>query len=89
MPYGGSPVEGEMPDEWKEKIMHATLSVGGMDLMAADQPPEHYQEPQGTHVSLQVDEVEAFGLGNDAALFDPPAGCSLVTTVDCVIAPHA
>ena len=28
MPYGGSPGEGHVPEEWHEKIMHARLLVG-------------------------------------------------------------
>ena len=56
MPYEGSPAADGTPDEWKSKIMHATLSVGGMNLMASDTPPEQFATPQGYHVSIQTED---------------------------------
>ena len=53
--YGGSPMEGQMPPEWKDRVMHATLIVGETALMGADAPPPHFTNPQGFCVSLNID----------------------------------
>ena len=42
------------PPNWKKKIMHARLSIGGGALMASDVPPDHFRHPQGFAVSLTV-----------------------------------
>jgi PhnB protein len=54
MTYGGSPMEGQTPAEWRDKIMHARLDIGDTMLMASDSPPGHYAKPAGFSVSLQV-----------------------------------
>ncbi len=51
-----------MPDEfkndptWQGRVMHACLTVGGMDLMGSDVPDEHFQTPQGYSVSIHIDD---------------------------------
>lgn len=57
LPHAGTPAEQHTPPEWRDKIMHARLTVGDAVLMASDAPPEHYQTPQGFSVSLQIDNV--------------------------------
>ena len=54
--HGESPIAGEVPSEWHDRILHARLVVGDQVLMASDSPPEMYQKPQGVYVSLQVDK---------------------------------
>src|SRR5260370_22452546 len=44
------------PPEWKKKIMHARLSVGGGVIMGSDAPPGHFHQPQGFSVSLLVED---------------------------------
>jgi PhnB protein len=46
------------PEGFKDKAMHATFVAGDLVLMGSDQPPQHYQKPQGVHISLQTDSVE-------------------------------
>jgi PhnB protein len=46
------------PPEWKKKIMHGKISVGGEVLMASDAPPGHFRQPQGFSVSLTVENPE-------------------------------
>ncbi|MFQ5564619.1 MAG: VOC family protein [Parvularculaceae bacterium] len=59
-PFEGSPMEGDMPPDWKKKIMHASLRIGDEVLMGADPPPAHYSKPQGVSVSISVkDPAEA------------------------------
>jgi PhnB protein len=57
LPHAGTPAEQHTPPEWRDKIMHARLTVGDAVLMASDAPPEHYKMPQGFSVSLQIDQV--------------------------------
>jgi PhnB protein len=44
------------PPGWGSKVMHASLSANGAEIMGSDAPPEHYQKPQGVSVSLHVEE---------------------------------
>jgi PhnB protein len=54
MPYGGSPAEESAPPEWKDKILHATLTIGGQVIMGSDGHPGYHEKPQGFSVSCQV-----------------------------------
>jgi PhnB protein len=55
--FGGSPMAEHVPPEWRDKIMHASLSIGGqMVLMGSDAPPDRYKAPQGITVSLGIAE---------------------------------
>ena len=54
--HGGSPMEDKVPPEWRNKIMHARLSVGDEVIMGSDAPPEYYQAPAGFSVSINVDD---------------------------------
>jgi PhnB protein len=56
MTHAGTPAEEQVPAEWRDKIIHARLSVGDQVLMASDAPPEHYQKPQGFSVSLGIQD---------------------------------
>jgi len=55
--YGESPVGGQMQAEWRNRILHATLSVGNYLLQGADVPPESYQRPQGFSVMLNIEDA--------------------------------
>jgi PhnB protein len=60
IPHEGSPAADSVPAEWRNKIMHARMSIGDQVLMASDSPPEHLQKPQGFSVNIQVkDPAEA------------------------------
>jgi PhnB protein len=54
LPHKGTPAEAHTPPEWHDKIMHARLNVNGEVLMGSDAPPDHYKEPKGFSVSLQL-----------------------------------
>jgi PhnB protein len=56
MTHGESPIAGQVPPEWHERILHARMVIGDTVLMASDSPPEHYCRPAGTHISLSVDD---------------------------------
>ena len=53
VPHRGTPAAEHVDADWQDKIMHASLSVGGAAaLMASDAPPPMFEQPQGFSVSL-------------------------------------
>ncbi len=50
--HGGSAAEQHVPEEWRDKILHARMTVGDSLLLASDAPPGNYQQPQGFSVSI-------------------------------------
>jgi len=60
IPHEGTPAAGQVPAEWRTKILHASLNINGQLLMASDAPPNHYHKPQGFSVSIGIkDPAEA------------------------------
>ena len=55
--YAGSPMAGQVPPDWSDKVMHGSLTVGGQAIMAADVAPEQDEEPKGFSLSLQMKSV--------------------------------
>ena len=53
-PNEGSPAEGQVPAEWRKKILHARMVVGNQVLMGSDAPPGHFHNPQGFSVSINL-----------------------------------
>jgi PhnB protein len=45
--------------ERRDRILHATLTVGGTGFSGADVLPGMYERPQGFQVQLKLDEVAA------------------------------
>lgn len=58
IPHRGTPAETHVPEEWRDKIVHARLECGDLVLMAGDAPPGFYREPQGFSVHVAVDTAE-------------------------------
>ncbi|MEB3213401.1 MAG: VOC family protein [Leptolyngbyaceae bacterium] len=58
MLYGGSPMEADVPSEWHNKIMHAYMQIGDQELMGSDCPPDYFKEPQGTEISIHMEDLE-------------------------------
>lgn len=61
MPEGHKPPEGgcapEMPAGIGNLIMHTSMQIGDVMLMASDSPPNMFEKPQGISVTLGVDTV--------------------------------
>lgn len=55
--HGEAPGGDQAPPEMRDRVMHVRLVVGGAVLMGSDSPPEHYEKPGGTHVSLNVENA--------------------------------
>jgi PhnB protein len=60
MTHGQSPTVQQVSPEWRNKIIHARMTVGGTVLMGSDALSDRYQEPQGFSLSVGVkDAAEA------------------------------
>ena len=58
--FEDSPMAGDVPPDWRGKILHARLRVGESLLMGGDELPEDYARPQGFHVAIHpADPAEA------------------------------
>jgi PhnB protein len=57
IPFGDQPEPGNAPPDWKNKIMHANMSIGQTEIMASDAPPDRFQPMRGVYLSLQVEST--------------------------------
>jgi len=57
--WGDSPMAEQAPAEWRDKILHATLTVGGRTLSGGDVLPGQYERPQGFQLQLNLDDPAA------------------------------
>lgn len=74
--YGGSPMAGEAPAGWENKVMHGSVTIGGQTLMGADVAPASYEAPKGFSLSINLkDTAEAErvfrDLGQDGRIVMP------------------
>jgi len=59
MSYGSSPAAATVPEDWRSKIVHATLTLpDGNSLLGADVLPEQFEKPQGFYVLVALRDVE-------------------------------
>ena len=56
--YGGSPMAGEVPADWLEKIMHGSVTIGDLMLNGGDVAPDRYEEPRGFSLSIQISNTD-------------------------------
>jgi PhnB protein len=56
--YGESPMASSTDPQWHNRILHATLLLGDIELTGVDMIPGSYQRPQGFFVTLGVDGVD-------------------------------
>jgi PhnB protein len=56
MTHEGTPAAEHVPAEWRSKIIHARMTLGGQLLMASDAPPEQQQKPQGFSLNLGTND---------------------------------
>lgn len=52
MRHGEAPGEPHGPPEWRNKVMHSAIEVGGGTVMGVDAPPGHYEKPQGFSITV-------------------------------------
>ncbi len=56
--FAEPPMADNVDEEWRGKVLHASLDVGDMDLMGSDGMPGQFVMPQGYHVTAKFDEPE-------------------------------
>jgi PhnB protein len=56
--HGEMPGDGQVPPNWKDKVLHAQIELGGTALMGADVPPERFQPMRSAYLSLTVGSNE-------------------------------
>jgi PhnB protein len=57
--WGDSPMADQAPPDWRDKILHATLTVGATAISGGDVLPGRYERPQGFQLQLNLDDAEA------------------------------
>jgi len=58
--YAGTQLAAQVPADWQDKVMHGSVTVGGMELMGADVARDRYEAPKGFSLSIQLtDTTEA------------------------------
>ena len=55
--FEGSPMAAELPDNWKNKVMHATLTSGDATFMASDSTPTQNRTP-GRNIAMSIGTSE-------------------------------
>jgi len=58
--YSDGPEEmcAQLPAEWRDKVMHACLTVGDEMLMASDAPPGEQEPIKGFSVTIGIDDPD-------------------------------
>ena len=54
--YGETPMSDQTPADWRGKIAHTRMSVGGTMLMGSDSPPDRFEPMKGATIALGIDE---------------------------------
>ena len=54
--FGDTPAGKDVPDDWQDKIVHATMSLGGFVVATADIPSERYEPSQGFNMFVEVED---------------------------------
>jgi PhnB protein len=55
--YAGTSLADPVHADWQDKVMHSSLTIGGLVLMGADIAPERYEEPKGFSLSIQIKDT--------------------------------
>ncbi len=56
--HGDVPGPSQVPPEWKDKVLHARIELGGTDLLGADIPPDRFQPMRSAYLTLTLDSVD-------------------------------
>jgi len=55
--YAGSPLADQVPADWQQKVMHASLQIGNQEILGADATPNRYEAPKGFSLSIQLTDT--------------------------------
>jgi PhnB protein len=67
-----------MPADWKDKVLHARMTLGGTEILGADVPPDRFQPMRSAYLTLtltttaEADRVHAL-LAEGGQIFMPLA----------------
>ena len=68
MTYGEAPAAAPVPSDWKDKVMHTSISLGEGMLMGCDAPPDRSKPLGGFQVSVGTsDQAEVRRIFNGLA----------------------
>ena len=56
--YGNTPLAGDVPPDWHDKVMHASITIGEQVIMGADVAPDRYEAPKGISLSVHTTSIE-------------------------------
>ena len=56
--HGDAPGPDNTPPEWKDKVLHARMSLGGTELLGADIPADRFQPMRSAYLTLTFDSNE-------------------------------
>ena len=56
--HGEQPDASRVPADWKDKVLHARIDLGGTTLFGADIPPDRFQPMRSAYLSLLLDSDE-------------------------------
>jgi len=54
--YASTPLASQVPADWSNKVMHASVSIGDQVFMGGDVAPERYEPPKGFSLSVHLDD---------------------------------
>ena len=57
--WGDSPMANQASPDWHDKILHATMTMGGTTFHGGDTLPGGYERPQGFQLQLNLNDVPA------------------------------
>ncbi|HKW96136.1 MAG TPA: VOC family protein [Bryobacteraceae bacterium] len=56
--HGELPDPSKVPENWKNAILHARITLAGTELLGADIPPDRFQPMRSAYLSLMLDSNE-------------------------------
>jgi PhnB protein len=58
MTHEQAPAPGNVPDDWKKKILYAHMLIGESEIMGSDVPSDRFQPMRSVYLSLSVTSNE-------------------------------
>lgn len=56
--HGEMPGPSQVPEDWKNAVLHARMEIGGTLVLGADIPPDRFQPMRSAYLTLMLDSVE-------------------------------
>ena len=66
MRWSEGPPDMPAPADFQDKVMHASVNLGGARLMASDQPADHFVPLQGVSISMDLPDQDRARAAFDA-----------------------